>query len=52
MRGRVGNLAKDRFTYIKTLYCNDVRCLFRRLFILQDFVDPNKGLKLEHMYRI
>lgn len=49
---RVGNLANDTFIYIKTLCFNGPRCIFERLFILQDFVDPNIDLKLEHMYRI
>lgn len=48
----MSNSAKDRFTYIKTLYSNGLRCIFERLSIPQDFVDPNIGLKLEHMYRI
>ena len=43
------DLAKDRFTYIKSLYSNGLRCIFERLFILQDFVDLNTGLKLEHV---
>lgn len=49
---RVGNLANETFTYIKTLCSNGPRYIFERLFILQDFVDPNIDLKLEHMYRI